>query len=412
MSEALVDGPFIHLRSHSAYSLLEGGLQIARLIELAKTDSQPAVAIADTNNLFGALEFSEKAAKAGMQPIIGLQIPVRFDEDEDGGRRGGKLAGKPYATSHVVPPVVLIAMNERGFGNLLSLASLAYEDVANGGPSLALETLAQAHDGLICLTGGAFGPIGQALWQDETEIAEQRLIALKEIFADRLYVELQRHGMEQEKATEAGMVALAYDHKLPLVATNENFFPTREDYEAHDALLAIAESRLVSEDDRRRLTPEHAFASQDDMKRRFADCPEAIANTVEIARRISFRPATSAPLLPNFATVADEDGAETEARPSHAWPRRGWKIGSRPTAWRRGHTREDYANRLDFELSIIERMQFPGYFLIVADFIQWAKQQGIPVGPGRGSGAGSVVAWALTITDLDPLRFGCCSSGS
>jgi DNA polymerase-3 subunit alpha len=216
MSSAAADQPFIHLRSHSAYSLLEGALQVPKLIALAKADGQPAVAITDTNNLFGALEFSEKAAKAGMQPIIGLQIPILFDgEDESGGGRiGGKSGGKGHA-AHALPAIVLIAMNEAGFGNLLALASLAYEDVANGGPSLTIDQLSDAHQGLIALTGGAHGPIGEALWQDDKEAAERRLDQLQGVFGDRLYVELQRHGMEQEKATEAGLIELAYARGLP-----------------------------------------------------------------------------------------------------------------------------------------------------------------------------------------------------
>ncbi|MFN3225453.1 MAG: DNA polymerase III subunit alpha [Hyphomicrobiales bacterium] len=407
MSSAAADQPFIHLRSHSAYSLLEGALQVPKLIALAKADGQPAVAITDTNNLFGALEFSEKAAKAGMQPIIGLQIPILFDEEDEsgGGRISGKSGGKGHA-AHALPAIVLIAMNEAGFGNLLALASLAYEDVANGGPSLTIDQLSDAHQGLIALTGGAHGPIGEALWQDDKEAAERRLDQLQGVFGDRLYVELQRHGMEQEKATEAGLIELAYARGLPLVATNENFFPGKEDYEAHDALLAIAESRLVSEDDRRRLTPNHAFASQEEMRKRFADCPEAIANTLEIAQRVSFRPKESPPLLPNFTTGDDADGEETEAEALVRMARAGLDARLEASGLAPDTTREDYDKRLEFELSVIESMKFPGYFLIVADFIQWAKQHDIPVGPGRGSGAGSVVAWALTITDLDPLRFG------
>lgn len=407
MSSELADQPFIHLRSHSAYSLLEGALQVPKLIELAKADGQPAVAITDTNNLFGALEFSEKAAKAGMQPIIGLQIPVLFDGEDESG--GGKIAGKPGSkgsAAYTVPSVVLIAMNEEGFGNLLSLASLAYEDGAGAGPSLTINQLSAAHLGLICLSGGAHGPIGEALWQDDKALAEQRLDQLQSVFQDRLYIELQRHGTEQEKATEAGFIALAYARNLPLVATNENFFSAKTDYEAHDALLAIAESRLVSDDDRRRLTPEHAFASQEEMRRRFADCPEAIANTLEIARRVSFRPKESPPLLPHFTTGNDADGEETETEALVRMAKAGLDERLEANGLAPDTTREDYDKRLEFELSIIERMQFPGYFLIVADFIQWAKQHEIPVGPGRGSGAGSVVAWALTITDLDPLRFG------
>jgi DNA polymerase-3 subunit alpha len=407
MSSELANQPFIHLRSHSAYSLLEGALQVLKLIELAKADGQPAVAITDTNNLFGALEFSEKAAKAGMQPIIGLQIPVLFDGEDESG--GGKIAGKPGAkgnAAYTVPSVVLIAMNEEGFGNLLSLASLAYEDGAGAGPSLTINQLSAAHLGLICLSGGAHGPIGEALWQDDKALAEQRLDQLQSVFQDRLYIELQRHGTEQEKATEPGFIALAYARNLPLVATNENFFSAKTDYEAHDALLAIAESRLVADDDRRRLTPEHAFASQEEMRRRFADCPEAIANTLEIARRVSFRPKESPPLLPHFTTGNDADGEETETEALVRMAKAGLDERLEANGLAPDTTREDYDKRLEFELSIIERMQFPGYFLIVADFIQWAKQHDIPVGPGRGSGAGSVVAWALTITDLDPLRFG------
>ncbi|MFN3169114.1 MAG: DNA polymerase III subunit alpha [Hyphomicrobiales bacterium] len=407
MSSELANQPFIHLRSHSAYSLLEGALQVPKLIELAKADGQPAVAITDTNNLFGALEFSEKAAKAGMQPIIGLQIPVLFDGEDESG--GGKIAGKPGAkgnAAYTVPSVVLIAMNEEGFGNLLSLASLAYEDGAGAGPSLTINQLSAAHLGLICLSGGAHGPIGEALWQDDKALAEQRLDQLQSVFQDRLYIELQRHGTEQEKATEPGFIALAYARNLPLVATNENFFSAKTDYEAHDALLAIAESRLVADDDRRRLTPEHAFASQDEMRRRFADCPEAITNTLEIARRVSFRPKESPPLLPHFTTGNDADGEETETEALVRMAKAGLDERLEANGLAPDTTREDYDKRLEFELSIIERMQFPGYFLIVADFIQWAKQHDIPVGPGRGSGAGSVVAWALTITDLDPLRFG------
>ncbi len=406
MSEA-TDMPFVHLRSHSAYSLLEGALQVPRLIELAKADGQPAIAISDTNNLFGALEFSEKAAKAGVQPIVGLQIPVLFDgqDDADTGKLSAPKNGKGHA-SHALPSIVLIAMNEGGFKNLLSLASLAYEDVASRGPCLDINQLSAASDGIICLSGGAFGPIGCALWDEDQPLAEARLSQLESVFPARLYMELQRHGMEQEKATEPGTIALAYARKLPLVATNENFFPAADDYEAHDALLAIAESRLVADDDRRRLTPEHAFASQDEMRKRFADLPEALVNTVQVARRVSYRPTTSDPLLPNFTTSGDAQSSESENEILIRMAKAGLDARLEVNGLAPGTTREDYDTRLDFELSIIERMQYPGYFLIVADFIQWAKRQEIPVGPGRGSGAGSVVAWALTITDLDPLRFG------
>lgn len=398
--------PFVHLRSHTAYSLLEGALQVERLVELARADSQPALAICDTNNLFGALEFSQKAAKAGIQPIIGLQIPVLFETNpqHDAARM---QAGRPRAQS-ARPALVLIAMNEQGFSNLMRLASAAYENQGEAGVSLSLAQVEAASSGIICLTGGAFGPVGTSLWEGDRQGAQAQMLALKAIFAGRLYVELQRHGLEQEVATEAAMVELAYANALPLVATNENFFPASDDYEAHDALLAIAESRLVSDGDRRRLTPDHAFATQAQMRLRFGDLPEALLSTAQIARRVSFRPMTSPPLLPHF-TAHDNDGHgadESEAQALARMARTGLAARLAVCGTAPGLEETHYQERLAFELSVIEGMQFPGYFLIVADFIQWAKRQGIPVGPGRGSGAGSVVAWSLTITDLDPLRFG------
>ncbi|MBV6659197.1 MAG: DNA polymerase III subunit alpha, partial [Devosiaceae bacterium] len=410
--------PFVHLRSHTAYSLLEGALPAQRLIDLAKADGQPAVAITDTNNLFGALEFSEKAAKAGVQPIIGLQIGLVIDDDLSAGLKlGGGRSRDP------LPVVVLLAATDDGLANLIDLASEAFADVENTGPALPLDALSGKTDGILCLTGGAEGPLGEALWKGNEAVAADRCSRLRDLFSDRLYVEIQRHGLEKEEATEAGLVKLAYDNELPLVATNENFFPSADDYEAHDALLAIADGRLVSEDDRRRLTPDHAFATQATMRLRFADLPEAIANTAHIAMRCSTRPRTSPPLLPRFTahglSASPGDGDETrttrlseadaiaeEAQLLRTMAEEGLEKRLEANGLAPGETRESYAKRLDFELSIIEKMQFPGYFLIVADFIQWAKRQDIPVGPGRGSGAGSVVAWALTITDLDPLRFG------
>ncbi|MEM6383668.1 MAG: DNA polymerase III subunit alpha [Pseudomonadota bacterium] len=398
--------PFVHLRTHSAYSLLEGALPIAKMIALAKADRQPALGIADTNNLFGALEFSEKAAAAGIQPIIGLQIGVTFD-----GHDGPQDVAIGQTKRREPPPgLVLLAQSSDGFENLMHLASRAYERVEERGPCLQLDDLPGYTAGIICLTGGAFGPIGEALWNDDRDRAAARLACLRQPFEGRLYVEFGRHGMEREAATEADMLAIAYDNGLPIVATNESFFPDRDDYEAHDALLAIAEGRLVSEDDRRRLTPLHGFASQEEMRERFSDLPEAIENTARIAMRCASRPKTSEPLLPRFTAGDANDGASfqlaAEAQALRQMATEGLKARVETNELAPGHSQQTYEERLQIELSIIEGMEFPGYFLIVADFIQWAKRQGIPVGPGRGSGAGSVVAWALTITDLDPLRFG------
>ena len=222
------------------------------------------------------------------------------------------------------------------------------------------------------------------------------------LYGDRLYVELQRHGIAAERAVEPALIGLAYAQSIPLVATNEPFFARREDYEAHDALICIAEGRLVAETDRRQLTAEHYFKSRAEMAALFADLPEALASTVEIAERCAFRPRTHDPILPRFS-VGDrtvDEAAELRVRAEAGLERRLQAHGLAP-----GRTIEEYRERLAFEVKVIEGMKYPGYFLIVSDFIQWAKEQGIPVGPGRGSGAGSLVSYALTITDLDPLRF-------
>ena len=234
--------------------------------------------------------------------------------------------------------------------------------------------------------------------QGQKDSAEALLLKLKEIFGDRLYVELQRHDTERERIAEGPLVDLAYKHELPLVATNEPFFTKEDEYEAHDALICIAEGAYVVQADRRRLTPQHRFKSQAEMLALFSDLPEATANTIEIARRCAYRPRTRKPILPKFAAGTSE--ADELRRQAHEG------LTLRLASQEAVAPEEEYRQRLDFELDVIIKMDFPGYFLIVADFIKWAKAHDIPVGPGRGSGAGSVVAWALTITDLDPLRFG------
>ncbi len=393
---------FIHLNCHSAYSLLEGALPLAKLIKLAAEDLMPAVGVTDTANLFGALEFSEKAAGAGIQPIVGVKLPVRFEpEPESDARRPGQRVSRHAA------PLFLLAATDGGYRDLMQLVTRFYLGESGRAEPLPLDLLASASAGLIALTGGHDGPLYPLLASGDTALAEARVAALKRAFGDRLYVGLERHGMEVELLAEPGMVDLAYSFDLPLVATNEPFFPGPEDFEAHDALLAIAEGRLISSDDRRRLTPDHHFASRDAMQKRFADVPEALENTVEVALRCRTRPRIVEPILPRYAAIADPEAAEREEaeelrRQAQAGlARRLATHGCAP-----GAREQDYRDRLAYELGVIVKMKYPGYFLIVADFIQWAKAQGIPVGPGRGSGAGSVVAWSLTITDLDPLRFG------
>jgi DNA polymerase III subunit alpha len=395
--------PFVHLRVHSAYSLLEGALTIARLAALASADRAPALALTDSNNLFGALEFSETLAEAGIQPIIGLTLSLTFATEGEIAP-GGDIRG-PHADGRIA----LLAKDQQGYANLMRLSTNAYFAASESGEVVtAMADLASQAEGLIALTGGPEGVIDLALADGNPELARARIEALHAIFGDRLYVELQRHGLPQERAVEPALLGLAYDLDLPIVATNEPYFASPEDFEAHDALLSIAEGSYVAVDDRRRLSPEHYFKTASQMRALFADLPEALDNTLEIARRGAYRPLEGMPILPPFLTggVATSALAETEAAELRRQSEAGLteRLAQHGTA--PGYDANAYAERLAFELGVITGMNYQGYFLIVADFIQWAKAQGIPVGPGRGSGAGSLVAYALTITDLDPIRFG------
>ena len=392
---AATDSPainFIHLRTHSAYSLSEGALQIKAMAGLTKEAGMPAVAITDTGNLFGALEFSDAMAEKGIQPIVGCTIKVDLIEQKEG-------AMKASAGLRRIPSLAFLAKSQEGYGNLMKLSSRAYLETPDNAEHHVTWDYLMAHSaGLICLTGGPEGPINDALVSGQGAQAAEQIERLKSVFGDRLYIELQRHGTADERQAEAGLIELAYRLEVPLVATNECYFAKPADYVAHDALICIAEGDLIVTEDRRRLTPEHYFKSQAEMSALFADLPEAIENTVEIAQRCAYRVKSRAPILPRFA---DGDEAEELRRQAHEGLAQ--RLATRGLV--EGRTPDEYVKRLDFELDVITKMKFPGYFLIVADFIKYAKGQGIPVGPGRGSGAGSLVAYVLTITDLDPFRF-------
>ncbi|KAB2917093.1 MAG: DNA polymerase III subunit alpha [Hyphomicrobiaceae bacterium] len=411
-SDAPIGGAprFVHLKVHSAYSLLEGALTIPKLAKLAAARGFPALGLTDTNNLFGALEFSDKLADAGIQPVVGCTLQIDFGDRAPASQvpmRAGPNQPRPQPAG----AIALLAANARGYQNLMKLSSRAFFDPAEDeAPHIMAEALEACGDGLIALTGGPDGPIDKALREDQKDAALERLKTLERIFGDRLYVEIQRHGLKHEIATELALLDLAYARALPIVATNEVYFASPDDYEAHDALLCIAEGAYVVEDDRRRLSREHFFKSAEQMAELFADLPEALANTVEIAQRCAFRPRGRKPILPRFVTAAagasDAELLALETDELRAQAEAGLKARLVASPLAPGFTAADYEKRLAFEIDVIAKMKFPGYFLIVADFIKWAKANGIPVGPGRGSGAGSVVAWALTITDLDPLRFG------
>jgi DNA polymerase III subunit alpha len=392
---ALAD--FIHLRVHTAYSLSAGAITIKDLVARCTAERMPAVAITDSGNLFGALEFATASTAAGVQPIIGCEVALRTRDENCRGGNGGLV--RPAAG---LDRLVLLVQSETGYRNLLALVSNSYLDGdGTSEPAVSLTHLAAASDGLICLTGGPKGPIGRRLAEGQAEAAETLLGELRQAFPGRLYIELMRHGDNEEVLSEPGVVDLAYRHDLPLVATNDAYFPDRDFYDAHDALLCIAQGKAVADNDRQRLTPSHYFRPATEMRELFTDLPEACDNTLVIARRCAFVPQPRQPILPAFPT-ADGESEETALR-------RAATVGldARLSGLGVGEAGDaHYRERLEFELRTIIDMGFAGYFLIVADFIQWAKREGIPVGPGRGSGAGSVVAWALTITDLDPLRFG------
>ncbi len=385
---------FIHLRTHTEHSLLEGAVPVKKLVGLCTAQAMPAVAVTDTNNMFAALEFSVTAMGAGVQPILGCQISIAHDPAQPG--------EKPRSPA----PIVLLAQTEQGYMNLMRLNTRLYIDGAMTGsanlPQVTLDELAQNAEGLICLTGGPEGPLGRFHATGQQAKARAILERLAHIYPKHLYVELQRHPgpggalPENEALAERGAIDLAYELDLPIVATNDVYFPKTEMYEAHDALICIAEGAYVDQQQpRRRLTPQHYFKSEAEMVALFADLPEALENTVEIARRCAYAATKRKPILPRFA---DDEVQELRRQANEG-------LQARLEVIPHSATPEEYQARLDFELGIIEKMGFPGYFLIVSDFIKWAKDHSIPVGPGRGSGAGSLVAYALTITDLDPLRY-------
>ncbi len=393
---------FIHLRVHTAYSLATGAIKMKELLKLCQNGGFPAVAVTDLGNMFGAAEFSSYGADAGIQPIVGAVLavtPLIPEVDPKTGR-----------DSRFENPdrVLLLVQNAAGYANILKLVSRSYRD-ADGivPPQVPFEELEAHAEGLIVFTGMTDGAVGRALLEGEPERAGEVLDRLAAAFPGRTYVEIQRHGLRDEERIEEALIGLAYAKDLPLVATNDVFFGPREMYEAHDALICIRDGNTLNQPDRRRFTPEHGFKSAAEMRKLFADLPEACDNTLVIARRCAFRVPQRKPLLPNFTdgSISEGDLLAEKARIGLDQRLEAHVFTQEMSEAEREAAAKPYRERLDYEIGVIVQMGFPGYFLIVADFIQWSKANGIPVGPGRGSGAGSVVAWALTITDLDPLHF-------
>ena len=377
--------PFVPLRVLSSYSMLEGAIDPKDIAKLAKERGYPAIAICDRNGLYGIMAFAAACKSEGVQPIIGAFLGVARDES-----RGG------------VDYLALFAQDDAGYDNLCHLVSSAHLDrPLERDPHVTLCDLEGRTDGLIALTGAGEGGLTRLLAEGQHEAGARLADRLEALFPGRLYIELARHADPVCEQAEEALIELAYTRNLPLVATNPANFAEPHMHKAHDAMLCIANSTQIEAEDRPRSNPQAFVKSASMMEEAFADLPEATANTLVIAQRCAFAPPYRKPILPSLA--GDLAG---EARMLAEDSRAG--LTARLTAYPdlTEEERKVYFDRLEFEIDVIAGMGFPGYFLIVADFIKWAKEQGIPVGPGRGSGAGSAVAWALTITDLDPIRLG------
>ena len=382
--------PFVPLRVFSSYTMLEGAIEPKAIAKAARDRGFPAIAICDRNGLYGAMAFGEACMAAGVQPVVGALLSVA--------RPGQRLAnGAP-----LIDWLALYAQDADGYNNLCALVSAAHLGrPVEQDPHVTLADLAGKTDGLICLTGGGEGALARLLAGEQKTAADDYVEQLEALFAGRLYIELARRGDAAEIAAEKTLIDMAYARALPLVATNPASFVEPQFHPAHDAMLCIAQSAYVESEDRRVSSPEAWLKPAEAMEDAFSDLPEAMRNTLTIAQRCAFMAPKRSPILPSLAGDREGEAAQLakdardglDARLSHY-----------PDLT--DEQRQTYVERLDFEVGVIIQMGFPGYFLIGADFITWAKAHDIPVGPGRGSGAGSVVAWALTITDLDPLKLG------
>ena len=350
---------FIHLRVHSAYSLSEGAIKVEDLVSLCKDYSMPAVALTDSGNLFGALEFSLAASKAGIQPIIRCQMLVKRPND-----CGGEALYKTSLEENCLDTLVLLVQSQEGYRNLIKLVSKSFLDtLPEEQPHIQFSDLTGYTDGLIALSGGPSGAVGKLLADGQNDFSVLMLRHLKSLFSGRLYIELMRHGTINEEKIENSLVTLAFEHDIPLVATNDCFFSDESMFEAHDALMCIAERKHIDDPNRRRLTRLHGFRSESEMKEIFSDIPEAIDNTVVIAKRCAFAPQEHSPMLPAFPTTGEKTEAEQLRQASHdGLEKRLNSLGIK------GQEVLPYKTRIDFELEVINDMGFPGYFLIFADF--------------------------------------------
>ena len=378
---------FNQIKIHSQYSICEGALKIENLKEYCKKNKIQSVGLSDTYNLSGALEFSENISSVGTQPIIGSQIRFKFKN-----------------TYGLIP---LIAKNNVGYKNIIELSSKAYLEIADtDDPHCLIDDLIKYSDGIIVLSGAVNNLIGNIFNKGLIDEIDELIKLLKNNFKENFYLEIQRHGDKNEKEFEIFNLNLSKKYQIPIIATNEVYYLNKEMHEAHDALMCIGQKTYINDQKRLKLTDNHYFKSSTEMSEIFKDLPEALENNYNLPYRCDFRPITSKPILPKISTntvsVDDKlkkdsfDGLEEKFKKD---PELIKKISNNIEII------ENYKDRLNHEIKIITEMNYSGYFLIVSDYIKWAKDNNIPVGPGRGSGAGSLVAWCLSITDVDPIKF-------
>jgi DNA polymerase III subunit alpha len=395
---------FIQLRTHTTYSLCKGAIKIPNLIEKAVSLKMPALGISDCGNLFAALEFSSYCKKAGIQPILGCEMLVNFQEVD---RKN--LSNLDIENS--LSKLPLIAFSEEGYKNLMYLVSHSFLNRQSGiSPHVDFDLLKTKSSGLIALSGGIHGIIAKMLAESQDKKLETILADLLKAFPDQnFYMELSRHGLKEENDLEERFIETALKYSIPLVATNDIYFLNEDMHEAQDVLTCVGVGKVFLDINRKRNSPQQYFKTAQEMEELFSDIPEAIENTVNIAKKCHIMAFERPPTLPRFS-IEDgfDEAAELKIQAVKGLKSRleiKFEIEKIPLEEQEKFNQE-YMARLEYELSVIIKMNFSGYFLIVSDFIKWAKSNEIPVGPGRGSGAGSIIAWSLQITDLDPIRFG------
>ena len=374
---------FVHLRQYSNYSLLESSFRINEIINLCKEHRMPAIALTDKQNLFGAFEFSLEAQKNGIQPILGIDLKLEKTDDLE-----------------LPSNILLLIKNYEGYKNIINLMTKHYSNDENN--IINFDDLKKNNEGLICLSGGVNGPIGKSILSKNKSTSEKILKDLNSIYNENFYLEFTRSGLEDEKIIENFFLSCANKFNVPIVATNNNYFTNSEMHEATDALLCIKNVEKLSNSKRDSISKEFFFKSSSEMEKVFHDIPESVANTLIIAKKCSFMLESSKPRLPKFLDSTLDENNELYKLSHEGLNKKILNINKKEIS---SFDKKKYQERLNYEINIIKKTGYSGYFLIVSDFISWAKNQNIPVGPGRGSGAGSLVAWTLGITDLDPIKY-------